>query len=669
MGQAYGLGAFYEPLKGSGDAWIANHLSGVFTLAMLTLGISAAFAGWFAERVGPKAIAFCAALLFCLGLAGAGIAIKFHQIYLFYLAYGVVAGMGMGLGYVAPLQMLLDWFPERRSLATGLAITGFGGGAMIATALSSLLLDLLGSPGASGAGETMILLAAIYAIIMLIALPNFCRPPREAAAFPPSLDAYYAFRTPQFYILWILLFASVSSGINLLAGAPGSLAKVMGRPASIAEISSFVALLSLSNMIGRFLVSLAADRLGPKAAMMLLLLAGAFLHLCTPAIAWRLNLPFTILQFMLMISVYGGIFAVMPSYVADVFGPKAAGRIHGGLLTAWSAGAVVSFLATRLMGRNVENIEFFYATALILIIAFTANFFVQPAIAGPEHRTIAEGSNDGGQFSTQRSFGFWRAWLAIAIPLFAGVTWTIQKAAAIPLSGQIGLTLLPLVMGAAVCVFFTKIDDSRFAVRGVSNSYYSALAVLFGLYASLMANEVWQRNTNINDLLDKEVSALQALVTIGKSIAPEDARITQSARSFANGLVANDRTQTSSASLPPDLERAMQALYEIGGDGRIFSGHAPQNASYLAALETLRFSHLQRTKLRNESRDSAKIVGLLIFGLLTQIAIALSHAGNRRAILTTVMLFSVSFSVAVALMELLDGAIRHADATGFMPLL
>lgn len=681
LGQAYSLGALYHRAAGPGaveQSWIDSHINSVFTLAMLMLGLSAAFAGRITAAIGPRAATILSALLFSTGLAISAVAVHFEIVWLLYLGYGVIAGCGMGIGYIAPMQMLIDWFPDRRGLATGLAITGFGAGAMLATALSSALIGIFHSGSSSGVAETLVALAVIYGIIMLAASTTMRVPAKVVASAVPSLDAHEAVRTRPFYLLWALLCINVVAGINLLVSAPGVLTQAMGRDATTAEISGFIALLSISNMAGRFLIAIASDYLGRKNAMTLLLMVGCLLHAGIPLIASRLNLPFTVLEYMSMIAIYGGIFAILPAYVADVFGPAFMGKIHGRLLSAWSVGALLSFGAVMLLQQPFMagvtqqgmRVEGFYATAILFLCGFILNFLIRPAIAQTERPAEPPREAAGGiDRALKDSPRLLRAWLAVGIPLLAGIAWTLDQASALPLAWQIGGTLLPLLLGAAICVVFFNLDRSRFAVRGVAGPYFAALALLFGLYASLMANEVWQKIARVNDLLDTEVSALQSLASIGNSVAPQDQRVAATVMAYAKVLTANDRMPPVAQGPMPGLQEPLRQLYAIGADADFFKGHAPQNSAFMSALETLRAAHLERSKLRSQTHDTAKLVSLLIFGLLTQIAIAFCHAGNQRAISTTVMLFSVGFSVSVACMELLDDAIRYADASGVIPYL
>jgi MFS family permease len=676
LGQAYALGALYRPVMGLGAAeqaglWVDGLLNGVFTLAMVMLGLSAAVAGGLIARIGAQATAFVASLFFCVGLAVAGFAVQAENAPLFFVGYGVIAGIGLGLGYVAPMQLLIDWFPDRRGLATGLAVTGFGGGAILATALSSALTGMFQSGVSSGVGETLIALSLIYAVIMFAACLGLASPPAPRLADEPALGAAEAQRTPQFYLIWGLLFINVVAGITLLASAPGMLSLAMGRTALAAEIAGFVALLGVSNMVGRFLISAASDYLGRKNTVMLLLITGCLLHLSTPLMAARLNLPLTVLEYMLMVMVYGGLFAVMPAYVSDVFGNRFTGAIHGRILTAWSAGALfvaagiflVAPASWSLTDLRDMKLDTFYATSLLFLIAIVINLAIKPAV----HEPGAAQDVEPDRYKTSRHHV--KAWGSLGVLVLAGLAWTMHKSMQLPLSWQIGATLLPLLLGAGVCIAFFYMDRSRFAVRGVVGPYFAALALLFGLFASLMANEVWQKTSRVNDLLDTQVSALQSLSAISQSIAPGDERVPQAVRAFTEGLLATDRDPPNPSQPPAAVRASLQQLYAIGADTALFSGHAPQNSSYMSALETLRMSYLERSTLRHQSHDSAKLVSLLIFGFLTQIAIAFCHAGNQRAISASVMLFSVGFSVAVAVMALLDGAIRYADAAGVIPYL
>lgn len=678
LGQVYALSALYQPVTGSGiaeqsRAWIDGRLNGIFTLAIVMLGLSAAVAGPLTARIGARATAYLATVLFCSGLVLSGIAIEVENAPLLFIGYGVIGGIGLGLGYVAPVQLLIDWFPERRGLATGLAITGFGGGAMFAAALSTLLIGVFQSEQSSGVGQTLIVLSLIYAVIMLAAGASFRTPPERPDRIAPSMEAGPALRKPQFSLLWLLVLVNVVTGIYLLSSAPGVLALAMGRDALTAEITGFVALLSLSNMAGRFLISSASDYLGRKHTVTLLLITGCLLHLSMPFLASRLNLPLTVLEYMLMIMVYGGLFAAIPSYVADVFGSRAAGTIHGRILTAWSAGAIIAAVGGYLLSSDMAGIaeardvqlRGIYLTSVLFVVALAINFAIRPAVTDSAAAAGGEGAE---QIAAAHAGprGHYLTWGALGVLLLAGTGWTLYMSMELPLSWQIGATLLPLMLGGAVCFAFYYLDRSRFAVRGVAGPYFAALALLFGLYASLMANEVWQKTSHVNDLLDTEVSALHALTSIARSAAPGDDRVAAAVQVFAASMVANDRLPPSPDGPDKAVQGALDELYAIGANPDFFKGHGPQNSSFMTALETLRSAHLERSNLRTQGHDNAKLVILLIFGLLTQIAIGFCHAGNQRAISTTVMLFSVGFSVSVAAMALLDGAIHYADAAGMM---
>ena len=428
-------------------------------------------------------------------------------------------------------------------------------------------------------------------------------------------------------------------------------------------------------MACRFLAALASDYLGRKNTAGLLLITGAVLYASTPLIAARMNLPFTVLEYMLMTAVYGGLFAIMPSYVSDMFGPKYASSIHGRILTAWSAGVAIAFALGALFAsepaasaaQQVSRSEALYGTALLFLLALAINFLIRPAVQQPATGPAKSEYLEGGP--PVDVFALMRAWWVVSLLLLTGVLWTIYKASDLPLAWQISVTLVPLGLGATVCVAFHFLDRNRFTVRGVVGPYFAALALLFGLYASLIANEVWQRTTRINDLLDAEVSALQTLALIGLSVTPSDARVPQAIQAYVDALVASDRRGSPDPGALSTLQEPLQRLYLVVVDADFFKGHSSQNSSFMTALENLRSSHLQRSKLRSQPHDGAKLASLLIFGLLTQIAIAFCHAGNPRAISTSVMLFSAGFSVAVGVMELLDTAIRFAEPAGVIPYL
>lgn len=317
-----------------------------FTTALVLLGLSAALWGAWVERCGPRLAARCAALCFSSGLALGGLAVVLQQPLLLFLGLGLLCGIGCGIGYIAPVSTLLRWFPDRRGLATGLAIMGFGGGAFIGSHANAALLERLDVAG------TLVVLAGCYLVLMLVGA-QLLRPPPLAAAPqaggvagppPPLMQASgvsrgQAIRSPQFALLWGMLCINVTAGIGILAQASPMMQELFGR--SPAEAAGVVALISLFNAGGRLFWSSLSDRIGRRTTFRVFFSAQVVLFLLIPRLAaagaWA---PF-LACLLLLFTIYGGGFATMPAYVADLFGTRHVGAIYGSLLTAWSAAAII----------------------------------------------------------------------------------------------------------------------------------------------------------------------------------------------------------------------------------------------------------------------------------------------------------------------------------------
>ena len=287
IGQAYAFSVFKLPLNTmlgkaaglpgelKGQDWTQPELAWIFTIAIVFLGLSAAVAGWWLEKVGPRKSGFVAACCWSLGFVVSAVGVWLHQLWMLYAGYGVLGGCGLGLGYITPVSTLIRWFPDRRGMATGMAIMGFGGGAMIASPLSNLLMKWYGSPTTTGVAETFLTLGAIYFVAMTAGAFLFRLPPPDWAppgwspsARPGSLAAgsyvlpNAALATPAFYLLWAVLFLNVTAGIGILEQAAPMIQEVFNGRVSKDAAAGFVGLLSLFNLVGRFGWSSASDKLG-----------------------------------------------------------------------------------------------------------------------------------------------------------------------------------------------------------------------------------------------------------------------------------------------------------------------------------------------------------------------------------------------------------------------
>jgi MFS family permease len=399
IGQAYAFSVFNLPMtrlvNGSSTTpqdWTLAQLGWIFSIAILFLGIaSAAFGGWL-DRVGPRRAMATAALCFGGGLQIASVGVSLHQLGLVYLGYGVIGGCGLGIGYISPVKTLMSWFPDRPGMATGLAIMGFGGGALIASPLSVRLMQTFAIPGDPGVAKTFAVLGILYFAFMLfgawiVRVPpdgwrpaGWVAPPRTLRA--GDLSVGQAMRTPQFALLWVVLCLNVTAGIGVLGQASAMIQEMFhGRITPLAA-SGFVGLLSLFNLVGRFFWASISDVIGRRNTYSLFFLLGIVLYAAVPGIARTGNIALFVLCYGVILSMYGGGFATIPAYLRDVFGITYVGAIHGRLLTAWSVAGVlgpvlVNYLRDYQISQGVAKADAYtvtmYIMAALLAVGFVAN--------------------------------------------------------------------------------------------------------------------------------------------------------------------------------------------------------------------------------------------------------------------------------------------------------
>ena len=356
IGSVYSWSTFNRPFQAllpNAPQWFSPPYT-TYSTALVLLGLSAAFGGPWVERRGPRAAATAAALLFGCGLLIGGIGLALRQSVLVFLGMGVIGGMGCGLGYISPVSTLVKWFPDRRGMATGMAIMGFGGGAALASPLNVRFMNALGVPTA------VMTLAAIYFVIMMIGARILRRPPvgwKPAGWNPPdkisqqnSFTRNAALRTPQFYLLWGILFINVTAGIGILAQASPIVQDIFEK--SPVDAATFVLLLSIFNLIGRFFWASSSDYLGRRNTYTTFFAVQVALFLLIPGIAGRGEWALFQICLFVVVSMYGGGFATIPAFLADLFGSDNVGAIHGAVLTAWSAAAIAGpVIVTELSNR------------------------------------------------------------------------------------------------------------------------------------------------------------------------------------------------------------------------------------------------------------------------------------------------------------------------------
>ena len=416
----------------AGDDWSLSEVVWVFTVAIVFLGLAAAFAGKWLEQVGPRMVGVVSACCWGGGYLIGAAGIMTHQLWLLYLGYGVIGGCGLGLGYVSPVSTLIRWFPDRRGMAAGMAIMGFGGGAMIGTPMKEYFIRLfyrapeylgtqsqvelvteagrrfsevggvlqevviVGSSevrdmtlpgpegvyvvgsGATGVAEAFILIGLIYLTVMLIAAFSYRLPPqgwqpdgwqkpnedtRSKLITTANVDIDQALRTPQFYQLWIVLCLNVTAGIGVLGVARTMITEIFGttlpQTVDTAFAATYVVMISAFNMVGRFIWASASDYLGRRNTYWIFFLLGIALYLSIPFTAQQVSASPSIIWLvyfyaatMIIFTMYGGGFATIPAYLADIFGTRYVGGIHGRLLTAWSTAGLLGPLAITSLRQN-----------------------------------------------------------------------------------------------------------------------------------------------------------------------------------------------------------------------------------------------------------------------------------------------------------------------------
>jgi MFS family permease len=517
IGMAYGFSVFWKPLQGAlvgadGKAiaecsagavtfgekaagtlkalfatdcnWSQFDLGWMYTFFFVLLGVSAAIWGGWLERAGPRKAGLVSTLCWCGGLLISALGVYIHQLWLLWIGSGIIGGVGLGLGYISPVSTLIKWFPDRRGMATGMAIMGFGGGAMIGSPLATLLMNHYKTPTDPGVWNTFIAMAGIYYVFMLIGSfgyrlppagwkPEGWTPPANGNAMITSNNVHLknAHKTPQFWLLWIILCMNVSAGIGIIGAASPMLQETFGgqlvnRPelgyldlkkdavllASAAAVGAgFVGLVSLFNIFGRIAWASSSDALGRKATYFIFFTLGAGLYvLASFAAEWK-SLALLVGAFCIIASMYGGGFATIPAYLADMFGTQFVGAIHGRLLTAWSTAGIVGPVIVNYLHdtRAAEGIApdqiygpIFYILAGLLVVGFLANLLVRPVnpkwhmsdaevadylaklheATGPV-KTGSYGIGKGGLDLKAALF-----WLFVGVPLAWGVWNTFVKA-------------------------------------------------------------------------------------------------------------------------------------------------------------------------------------------------------------------------------------------------
>jgi MFS family permease len=491
---AAGATSFGDKLAGTAKAlfatdcnWTQFDLGWMYTLFFVLLGCAAAVWGGWLEREGPRKVGLIAMVLWCGGLLISAYGIHAHQLWLMWLGSGVIGGMGLGLAYISPVSTLIKWFPDKRGMATGMAIMGFGGGAMIGSPLATKLMAHFSSPTGPGVWQTFIVLAAIYAIFMTCGSIGYRIPAagwKPAGWNPPEknknsmiasrhvhLDK--AHKTPQFWLLWLVLCMNVSACIGIIGASAPMLqetfgGELIGQPdigfadikkdealtASAAAVGAgFVGLISLFNIFGRIGWATSSDKLGRKRTYFIFFILGIAMYAAANFFASTKSLALFVAAICVVSSMYGGGFATIPAYLADIFGTQFVGAIHGRLLTAWSTAGIVGPVIVNYMHdtRLEAGVPFdkiyapiFLVLAVLLVIGLLANLLIKPVdeattmsdeelanVRKIGHETsIQNVQSEASELvtgATSSPIAIF-AWLAVLIPISYGIWVTIQKA-------------------------------------------------------------------------------------------------------------------------------------------------------------------------------------------------------------------------------------------------
>ncbi|MFC4274330.1 OFA family MFS transporter [Achromobacter aloeverae] len=507
IGMAYGFSVFWLPLsRALGGAapkacgadvslldelftttcdWRISSMTGIFILFFVVLGCSAALWGGWLERAGPRKAGLVSALCWCGGLVISALGIYVHQLWMLWVGSGIIGGVGLGLGYISPVSTLIKWFPDRRGMATGMAIMGFGGGAMVGAPLANALMRHYAGPGSPGVWQTFLTMAAIYAVFMVAGALGYRVPAanwkpegwtapaaqtRNAMITHGHVHVKNIWSVPQFWLVWLVLCLNVTAGIGILGMASPLLQEVFGgrlinqdslgfaqlnkeQLAAIATIAAgFTGLLSLFNIGGRFIWASLSDKLGRKMTYAVFFVVGIVLYASVPWSAHNGHLALFVGAFCIILSFYGGGFSTVPAYLADLFGTQMVGAIHGRLLTAWSAAGIfgpmlISSLREYQLSIGVPRAQVYditmYILAGLLVLGLLCNLAIRPV--NPKHFMTDE------ELATEKALAHERAsatavhgqgtstfrtpailvlfaWACVVIPLAYGFWGTLQQA-------------------------------------------------------------------------------------------------------------------------------------------------------------------------------------------------------------------------------------------------
>lgn len=511
IGMAYGFSVFWLPLSkavGIKDSlvcgpevhffqelfitscdWKISTLGWMYTLFFVFLGSSAALWGGWLEHVGPRKAAVISAFCWCGGMLLSALGIYLHQFWIMLLGSGVIGGIGLGLGYISPVSTLIKWFPDRRGMATGMAIMGFGGGAMIGSPLATALMKYFSTPNNVGVMQTFVVMACIYFVFMMSGALSYRIPAGDwkpkgwvpsiskennGMITPHHVHVKNVFKIKQFWLLWGALCMNVSAGIGIIGMSSPMLQEVFGgqligvekiyseldksQLVGIATIAAgFTALLSLFNIGGRFFWASLSDFFGRKLTFVIFFVLGGLLYISIPSSANAGNKLFFVAAFCIILSMYGGGFSTVPAYLADLFGTQMVGAIHGRLLTAWATAGIlgpviVNYMRDYQLSLGLPREQVYNQTMMILagllMIGLVCNLLIRP-LADKWFMTVDElaeekqhvrevmieddvhsmdHKNQGRNVKIMHPIRVWLAWVMVLLPLSWGIYKTLINA-------------------------------------------------------------------------------------------------------------------------------------------------------------------------------------------------------------------------------------------------
>ncbi|HYF34249.1 MAG TPA: OFA family MFS transporter [Prosthecobacter sp.] len=400
IGQVYAFSVFNKPLSAELGVPVSQ-IQYAYSIALVMLGLSAAIFGKWVEASGPRKTMLASCLCFCGGLVLAALGVQFKALWLILFGYGFIGGIGLGLGYISPVSTLVKWFPDRPGMATGMAIMGFGGGALIGSPLAQELMKRHAVGADTGAYSALLIMAGLYAVSMIFGAltvrvpaegwkPEGWTPKPKAGGMVTTANVAVdtAWKTPQFWFLWVVLCMNVSAGIGILGRATDMCQDMFGVSAAIG--AGFTGILSIFNMGGRFIWSSTSDLTGRKNVYCIYFVFGALLYALLPWTQETQNRTIFVIATAIIISMYGGGFSTIPAYLKDMFGTYQVGAIHGRLITAWSVAAVIgpqliNGLYDHRVAAGVPKAEAYNGTFYVMIgllgIGLIANLLVRPVHA------------------------------------------------------------------------------------------------------------------------------------------------------------------------------------------------------------------------------------------------------------------------------------------------